>query len=175
MGKTEYTSYPSPLIDHSASRTLNLDGSFILPAQLNVKKGTVIYEGGDAMYKSGKVYLAVTAGTTVQLYKDHSFGVGDPMFDGATERTIASIDTSNELYDSIVVDDVLTYTLNEVIYSTNAGAVNTTGLSVVTSDVIFENASSVVAVAVCDQAILNLDQMPYFWGAAIATDQIKTL
>lgn len=174
MAKTEYTSYPNPLVDHSAPRTVNLDGSFILPSQLNIKKGTVIYEGGDVMYKSGKVYLAVTAGTTIRLYKNHSFGVGDSMFDGATERTIASIDTSNDLYDSVVVDDVVTYTLNEVIYSTNAGAVNTTDLAVVTSDVVYE-AGDVVAVAVADQAILKLAQMPYFWGAAIATDQIKTV
>jgi len=175
MGKTTYKSYPNCIIDHSNPRTLNLDGSFILPAQLVVKKGTIIYEASDVMYKSGKVYEAVTADTTVKLYKDHSFGVGDDMYDGATGVTITAIDTSNDSYDSVTVDAAVTFTLAEVIYSTNAGAVSSSGLSVVVEDVVYETTSDVVAVAVADQAVLNLDQMPNYWGAAIAASDIKTV
>lgn len=169
---TTYKSYPNPVIEKSPSRTITLDGSFILPVQLNVQAGMLMVPGSDIMYKSGKAQAASTGIVTLDLYKNHSFGVGDTLYDGATSRTITAIDTTADDHDTVTLDGVVTITLDEVVYSTDSGAVASSGLAVVTSDITFESGDT-PSVAVADKAVLDLSKMPYFWAAAVEASDMK--
>jgi len=177
MERTDYKNYPNPILEKSPPRSFTITHADMkIPVALVVKKGTVLSPGGNILYKSGKVFEAVTGGVAVKMYKDHSFGIGDNFFDGATGRTISAIDTeSSEDYDTLTVNDVVTLLINEVVYSTSSGAVASTGLAVVAEDVVYKKITDTVSLAITDKALLELAKMPNFWAAAIETSDIKTV
>jgi len=177
MAKTTYKNYPNPIIEKSPPRSLTLaSATYTLPVQNNIQRGTLMLltSGSETIYKSGKVYEAVTAGTTIKMYKNHSFGVGDDLYDGATGVSITAIDTTNDAYDSLTVDSAVTLTLNEVVYSTNAGAVGSADLAVVAETVVWETGDT-PDVAISDKAVLELTKMPCFWAASVEASNIKTV
>lgn len=172
MKKTTFKNYPNPIEWKANVRTHTITTE-ILPIKGVVKAGTVIVPATPLIYKSGKVYEAVTAGTTVKMYKEHSFGVGDAFYDGATGRTISAIDESNADYDSFTVSDVVTLTLDEVVYNTNAGAQATTGIVIVTDTTYFES-DDTVHLNVTDGAILNSDKLQNYSAISPAGPMITT-
>lgn len=173
----KHKNYPNPLIWNANARTFTITHADMkIPVALVIKKGTILSPGGNILYKSGKVYEAVTAGTAIKMLKDHSFGIGDAYFAGATGRTISAIDTtSSDLYDTFTVDGVVTLLINEVVYSTASGAVASTGLAVIAEDVVYKKTSDTVSLAIADIAILDLAKMPNFWAAAIEASMIKAV
>ena len=170
---TTYKNYPDPIIWRSNVRPFTLTSGMVEPAQLKLLKGTILSPGSDIMYKSGKAYAAVTADVTINLFKDHSFGVGDALFDGSTELEITAIDTTTSaLYDIVTVDANATLTANEVVYSTASGAVAASGLAVIAEDVTFET-GDVIHVTIADKVVMDLSRMPNYWALALTGD-LKT-
>ncbi len=174
MSNTTYKNYPDPLIFKGAVRTITLTSSPVQPDNGRILKGTIVVNDGSVVYKSGKAYAALSAGTSLKLYKDHSFGVGDHLFDGSTDLTISAIDSSNDDYDTLTLSGNATLTKEEVVYSTNAGAVASTGLGVVTESVVFESGDNIY-LSITDVATLDISKMPNYWAAAVAADNIKTV
>ena len=176
MKRTDYKNYPNPILEKSPPRSFTIThGDMKIPEALVIKKGTILSPGGNILYKSGKVYEAVTGQMSVKLYKDHSFGADDHFFDGPTDTEIQTIDKTNEDYDVITVDAVITLLAGEVVYSTASGAVASTGLAVVAEDVVYEKTTDTVSLAIADTALLELAKMPNYWAAAIETSDIKTI
>ena len=176
MEITKTESFPNPILDNSATRPFTITHADMkIPVGLVIKKGTVLSPLGNILYKAGKVYEAIIAGLVPKLYKHHSFGIGDNFFDGAQVRVITAIDTTNDNYDIITVDGVVTISLNEVVYSTASGAVASTGLAVTTEEVIYEKTSDTIHLTIADKAVLMLDKMPNFWAASIEASSIKTV
>lgn len=180
---TTYKSTVNPILESSGARNVNYDSTnMVLPIKNRVLAGTPVRVTDNAgttesyMYKSGKVSEAVTAGTAVKLYKDHSFGVGDVIYDAATAVNITAIDTSNETYDLVTVDAAVTFTLDEVIYSIESGDINAlSGIGIVTADVVWEDDETPNAFAVTFNATLDSNRMPNYWGAAIETGNITSV
>lgn len=172
MGNTNYNNYPDPLIHKGNVRTIV--NSATRPISGMILKGTVVVNDGSVIYKSGKAYAANAGTTSQKLYKDHSFAVGDDFYDGATGLTISAIDDSNDDYDTLTLSGAATISLNEVVYSTNAGAVASSGLGVVAESVTFDT-SETIYLSITDVATLDINKMPCYWAAAINANMIKTV
>ena len=174
ISKTTYKNYPNPILWAQGFKSVTIDTAQAkLPASLVLKRGMFcsFREDGSGdqylvLYKSGKVYEAVSGGTTVKLYKDHSFGVGDTIYDGSTAVTISTITTTNASYDSVVVSSAVTFTLNEVIYNIEDPTFSEIGepVHIIAEQVDFKDTDTYVNVAIAVFAALDVYKLPNYWN-----------
>ncbi len=162
MKKETYKNYPNPVLFKANVRPLPLINSEKLPIKNVIKAGTLINTGTPLIQKYGKVYEAVTAGVTVKMYKEHSFGVGDTIYDGATARIVTAIVETNDDYDTFTVDGVVTFTVNEVV---NNGLTVDASTVCVVQTVTFDDGDD-VTVNVTDLVVLSKAKMPNYYNAA---------
>lgn len=169
--KTKYSLQPDPVLYAQGFMSASLDSAIILPKSGVISKGMfAALTNGEvvALYKSGKVVTGVSGLTSFTMYKDHSFGVGDTVYDGATARGITIIDrTSSDDYDTITVDGAVTFTTGESVYSIQSGDITAvTGLVIIADYKEYDADNSTyadVSVTVAGIAELNGNRLPNYW------------
>ena len=173
FNKTNYKNYANPILFAKGLKTVAINTTYAkLPANLMIKKGTYcsLLEDGSGneyllLHKSAKVYEAVTADTALKVYKEHSFGVGDTIYDGSTAVTVNAIDTDTyDDYDLITTSANVTFLVNEIIYNLEDPSFKllSSPINFVAEDVIFETGDT-VNVVVSAMGVLDVWRLPNYW------------